>query len=44
MVRVKICGISTIEEALAAVNAKALELEKHAYEISDVYKQTLPAK
>ena len=31
-------------DALAAVNAKALELEKHAYEISDVYKQTLPAK
>lgn len=31
-------------DALANVNAKALELEKHAYEISDVYKQTQPAK
>lgn len=31
-------------DALAKVNAKALELEKHAYEISDVYKQTPPAK
>jgi hypothetical protein len=31
-------------DALAKVNAQALELEKHAYEISDVYKQTPPAK
>ncbi len=31
-------------DGLAKVNAKALELEKHAYEISDVYKQTQPAK
>lgn len=31
-------------DGLAQVNAKALELEKHAYEISDVYKQTPPAK
>lgn len=31
-------------DALAKVNAEALELEKRAYEISDVYKQTPPAK
>jgi hypothetical protein len=31
-------------EALAAIRAEALELEKHAYEISDVYKQTSPMK
>ena len=31
-------------DGLAAVNALALELEKHAYEISEVYKQTEPAK
>lgn len=29
---------------LAETNAKALELEKRAYEISDVYKQTAPSK
>jgi hypothetical protein len=30
--------------ALADVRAEALEVEKHAYEISDVYKQTSPAE
>ncbi|MFC3323229.1 hypothetical protein [Mesorhizobium cantuariense] len=31
-------------DALAKLNAGALALEKHAYEISEVYKQTLPAE
>jgi hypothetical protein len=31
-------------EALADVRAKALEVEKHAYEVSDVYKQTSPVE
>jgi uncharacterized protein YbaA (DUF1428 family) len=31
-------------DALAKLNAKALALEKHAYEIDSVYKQTQPAK
>ena len=31
-------------DALVEVNAKALELEKRAYEISDVYQQTAPSK
>jgi hypothetical protein len=31
-------------DALSKVNAKALELEKHAYEVSEVYKQTTPSQ
>ena len=31
-------------DGLAAANARALALEKHAYEISEVYKQTQPLK
>jgi len=31
-------------EALAEVRAKALEVEKHAYEVSNVYKQTSPVE
>jgi hypothetical protein len=31
-------------EALAEVRAMALEVEKHAYEVSDVYKQTSPVE
>ncbi len=31
-------------EQMAEVRAEALEVEKHAYEVSDVYKQTSPAE